>query len=202
MLLLIWINQSIDSIAQIREIDLYQTAYDYLNDSIVKLKYEDINEFSKNCKECCVKGIDLKFDPNLQVASRFIENNYGFPLKDLVGKKYNFSSDCLRAIRMGTRDCASANRVQDSLEVFWSKYKMKNRNKISQSLKGLVSDKKDGYQVFFSDIYKNTLAAELKEFCSPYDQSMWMGSSTSFYFVFNDKGEIKEVFSGVSIIYN
>lgn len=121
---------------------------------------------------------------------------------DLVDKKYKFSNDCLRALRMGTQDCEISNQVQDSLRIFWSEYKMKDTNEISNALKGLLSDKKDGYQVFFSDIYRNTLAAELMDFCLPYNETTWMGHSTSFYFGFNEKGDIKEVFSGVSIHYN
>ena len=79
---------------------------------------------------------------------------------------------------------------------------MKDENKISESLKEFISNKKDGYQVFFSDIYKRTLAAELKGFCLPYDEGTWMGSSTSFYFVFNEEGNLEEVYSGISIHYN
>ena len=79
---------------------------------------------------------------------------------------------------------------------------LKDDNEISESLKEFISNKKDGYQVFFSDIYKRTLAAELKGFCLPYDETIWMGSSTSFYFVFDEGGKIEEVYSGISIHYN
>ena len=202
VLILIGLTQSFDSNAQIQESDLYKTAYNYLNDSIIKVNHADAKTFAKNCNECCVKGIKLKFDSELQVAFRFIKNNQGFPMSDLIDKKYNFSKDCLRAIRMGTRECELSNQVQDSLKTFWEAYKMKDDNEISESLKEFISNKKDGYQVFFSDIYKRTLAAELKGFCLPYDETIWMGSSTSFYFVFDEGGKIEEVYSGISIHYN
>ena len=152
---------------------------------------------------CCVKGgPKLKFDSELQVANRFIKNNSRFPHKDLIAKKYNFSKECLDALRMGIRDCELANEVMDSLDVFWESYKMKSKSEINEILKELISAKKDGFQVFFSDIYKNTIAAEIKTFCVPYNRQMWMGSSVSFFFIFNDKGEIDEIYSGITVHYN
>ena len=187
---------------QLDENELYQTAYNYLNDSIIKSNYVDVKTLAKNCSSCCVKGKKLKFIPDLQVACRFIENNRGFPIGDLVAKKYDFSSDCLHALRMGTRECQLANQVRDSLESFWLSYEMKPDNEIAKSLGELISNRKDGYQVFFSDIYKNTLAAEVKSFCLPYDEIMWMGSSTMFFFIFDVKGKIADIYSGRTIHYN
>lgn len=196
------LTQPFKSNAQIQESEFYKTAYNYLNDSIIKLNHVDAETLAKNCNECCVTGINLKFDSELHVANRFIKNDQGFPIGDFINKKYNFSKDCLRAIRLGTRECDLSNQVRDSLKTFWESYRMKDKKEISESLKDLISNKKDGFQVFFSDIYKGTLAAELKSFCLPYDEKMWQGSSTSFFFVFNKEGKIEEVYSGISIHYN
>ena len=201
-IIFVGLTHSLDLNAQIQESDLYKTAYNYLSDSVIKVNHPEAKRFAKNCNECCVKGIKLKFDSELQVANRFIKNDEGFPIRDLIDKKYNFSKDCLRAIRMGIRDCELSNQVQDSLKTFWASYKTKTNDGISESLKEFISNKKDGYQVFFSDIYKRTLAAELKGFCLPYNETMWMGSSTSFYFVFDEEGKIEEVYSGISNHYN
>lgn len=79
---------------------------------------------------------------------------------------------------------------------------MKNNSEIEKTLKEIISKRKDGHIVFFSDIYKKTLAAEVKSFCLPYDEFAWFGSSTSFYFIFNEQGEIEQVYSGITIHYN
>ncbi|KXX67453.1 hypothetical protein [Flammeovirga sp. SJP92] len=70
-------------------------------------------------------------------------------------------------------------------------------------VKHLPSNRKDGYQVFFSDIFNNTLSAEVKSFCLPYDHDLnsWKGSSTFFFFVFDHQGKIKEVYSGETVHY-
>lgn len=79
---------------------------------------------------------------------------------------------------------------------------MKENSEISQSIDELPSTKKDGYQVFFSDVYENTLAAELKSFCVPYDKGGWQGGSNIYFFVFNDLGDILDVYSGETIHYD
>ena len=104
-LILVGFIQPFVSNAQIQESDFYRAAYNYLNDSIIKVNYPDAKAFEENCSECCVKGLKIKFDSKLQVANKFIKNNRGFPISDLIQKKYDFSKDCLRAIRMGTREC-------------------------------------------------------------------------------------------------
>jgi hypothetical protein len=188
--------------AQSRENILYEKAYHFLNDSIVKIKFDKPQTFAENCNECCVKGTKLKFESELQVANKFIENYHGFPFSDLIKKKYSLSEECIQAIRIGSEQCKLANQVQDSLKIFWSSYKMQHEMEISKALKNLISTKKDGYQVFFSDIYQNTLAAELMSFCTPFDKTVWMGNSTSFFFIFNDEGNIEQVYSGITINYN
>jgi len=193
---------SLYSFAQVQKADLYKKAYKYLNDSILKNDYPSASILAKNCNECCVTGKTMNFKANLQVAKKFIENNHGFPYNDFAIKKYNFSDDCLRSWRLGIRDCELGNYVLDSLDRFWENYEMKKDGEIIEYLKDLPSDSKDGYQVFFSDIYENTIAAELKSFCLPYDETIWMGSSTSFYFIFNDLGEIEDIYSGTTIHYN
>ncbi|MFT7035916.1 MAG: hypothetical protein ACJA2S_004440 [Cyclobacteriaceae bacterium] len=97
---------------------------------------------------------------------------------------------------MGIRECKFANRVEDSLTLFWEGYEMKDHNQIFQQVKPLTSNKEDGYQVFFSDIYKRTLAAELKSFCSPYKKYYWQGSSTIYYFYLVIKERLKRFILG------
>ncbi|GEM_PF-3021012 len=193
---------SLNCFSQIQEADFYEKAYIYLNDSILKNDFTTASKLAQACNECCLTGIALKFKPELQVANKFIQNNHGFPYNDFAIKKYDLSDDCLRSLRMGVRDCELANQVLDSLDRFWLDYKMKSDDEIRFALENLLSDTKDGYQVFFSDIYRSTLAAELKEFCLPFDEGMWMGASTLFFFVFDENGEIKQVYSGRTIYYN
>ena len=192
--------KSVDTKAQISELELYKSAYNYLNDSIIKVNYPDVKAFANNCNECCVKGIKLRFNSKLQVANKFIENNRGFPLCDLLKKKYRTTESCVYLL--GSGESELTDQVQDSLNVFWGTYKMKKSSEISNSIKKLITKRKDGYQVFFSDIFQNTLAAEIKGFCLPYDEITWMGSSTSFYFIFDEKGNIQEIYSGIEIHYN
>ena len=199
VIFIILIN-TFESEGQINDFDLYKTAYNYLNDSVIKVNYDNAKTFAKTCNDCCVKGTKLRFDSDLQIANKFIENHRGFPLCDLLQKRYRISESCVYAL--GSGEFELTNHVQDSLDVFWTGYKMKTRTEITKTITKLLSKKKDGYQVFFSDVYKNTLAAEVKGFCLPFDSMMWMGSSTSFYFIFNDDGQIEQVYSGVSIHYN
>ena len=191
-----------DDSAHLDEKDLYRKAYNHLNDSIVKITHVGPKTLAANCSECCVKGVELNFSPELQVAPKFIANNYGFPIIDLAEKKYGLSENCLQSLRMNTRKCEKANKVLDSLDFFWKDYKMNDKTNISKSLERLISSRKDGYLVFFSDVYRNTLAAEVGEFCLPYDKSVWQGSSTIYYFVFSVDGTIEEIYSGATIHYN
>jgi hypothetical protein len=200
LLISLLVLSSFDVKAQIEEIELYKAAYNYLSDSIIKKSYPNVNDFARGCNECCVKGIKLKFHSKLQVADKFIENNRGFPLCDVLKKKYGVTESCVYLL--GSGKSKLADQVQDSLELYWESYKMKRKLEIATSIKKLLSKRKDGYQVFFSDVFQNTIAAEIKGFCLPYDETMWMGSSTSFYFVFDELGNIREVYSGIVIHYN
>ena len=92
--------------------------------------------------------------------------------------------------------------MTDSLNIFWKDYVPKDTKEMVILLNDLISDKKYGYQVFFSDVYKNTIAAEIKSFCAPYDLTAWQGSSTSYFFVFNSEGKIAAIYSGRTIHYN
>lgn len=84
LIILIFVSAiSFPSFGQVNESSMYKTAYNYLNDSIIKVKYEDAKSFRISCKQH-VKGAKLKFDDDLQVASKFIENDRGFPLCDLL----------------------------------------------------------------------------------------------------------------------
>ncbi|MBB3699582.1 hypothetical protein KMW28_24355 [Flammeovirga yaeyamensis] len=193
---------------QVKNSDFYVKAYNYLNDSIIKT--DDIKNLVIGCEGLVYKlkangkskKVKLKFNNNLQVAEKYNNHKKGFPLEDYVRKKYNLSDECIKALRLGTRTCSEVNNIKDSLFIFWEDYSMKSEKEIRSLLSELPSDRKDGYQVFFSDIFKNTLSAELKSFCTPYDSSTWQGSSTFFFFVFDEKGIIKEVYSGKTIHYN
>lgn len=187
------------SFGQTHESKMYLTAYAYLNDSIISVKYGTAKDLRDDCRQT-VKGQNLRFSNRLQVANRFIENDWGFPLCDLLKKKYKVTESCVYALRSGQFELTKY--VEDSLRIFWDFYEMKSKSSIMGSLEGIISERKDGFVVFFSDIYKNTLAAEIKSFCLPYDTMPWFGSSTSFFFVFNEDGEVDEVYSGVSIHYN
>ncbi len=198
-LIIILLTFSNSLFGQLNEYDKYQLAYNFLNDSIIKVNYGDAKTLRNDCKKF-VKGVKLKFEDELQVSSKFIENDWGFPLCDLLKTKYKISESCVYALGSGELDLTK--HIQDSLKIFWANYEVKTQDELTTSLKGLISNRKDGYQVFFSDVYNNTLAAEVKSFCLPYDEVAWFGSSTSFYFVFNQQGEIEQVYSGVTIHYN
>jgi hypothetical protein len=189
---------------QIKDADLYKEAYQYLNDTI--LKPGSVQALANGCEQhvrvAKKKKFGFKFDAKLQVAAKFINHQQNFPLDDFVMKKYRLSRDCLMQLRTRSRRCAEANRITDSLSVFWSDYAMKPNEEIKSSLASLPSNRKDGYQVFFSDVYKNTLCAEVHSFCRPYDtEGAWYGSSTMFFFIFDEQGKIKEVYAGVMKYY-
>ena len=191
LLLLITFNAYV----QINEVELYRKAYNYLQEKVAI----DAKTFNKNC-ERIVKGAKVKIQPNLQVASKFIDNNRGFPLCDLLKKKYKITESCVYAI--GSGEFELTTHVQDSLQQFWKNYDSNKKIQLNNLLTDMISKNKDGFQVFFSDIYENTLAAEVKSFCIPYDEDYWYGSSTSYFFVFNDESELIEVYSGITIHYN
>lgn len=185
------------SFGQPKESEMYRAAYQYL-DSINKLE-RTARALRDDCQQY-VQGTKLRFKDNLQVASKFIENDRGFPLCDLLKRKYGMKESCVYAL--GSGESELTKHVQDSLMFFWQDYQMRSESSILESLRGIGSKRKDGFLVFFSDIYKNTLAAEVKSFCRPYDKIDWQGSSTSYFFVFNSKGVITEVFSGIETHYN
>ena len=188
--------------AQTEDIDLYHKAYRLLNDSLIHQYFSDNKTLSRRCNQIVkIRGFKrVKISPKLQVAKKFIAIHRGFPLCDLLKKKYKYSATC-NQIYM-TSHKGLVKEVDDSLSKFWANYEMKSDDEIIKTIKPLLSDKKDGFQVFFSDIYQNTLAAEVKDFCNPYDQATWFGSSVSFFFVFDDQGAIKEVYSEKVIHYN
>ncbi|WP_345373565.1 hypothetical protein [Algivirga pacifica] len=205
--ILLLIGGAIQSEAQTQPSVLYEKAYDYLNDSIVKIQYVDSKTFADHCEDCCVRRANgrrarLKFESELQVAYKFNEIRRGFPIEDYIKRNYNLSHECIVALRMGLNTCEEVNEIIDSLSVFFGDYTMKDEDEIIGSLQALPSKRKDGYQVFFSDIYKNTLSAELMSFCTPYDTGAWYGRSTFFFFIFDEGGEIKEIYSGQPIHYN
>ncbi len=201
--LLITLLSSTSLKAQTSEAELYQTAYDYLNDSILTKYYVSAEQLAQDCSRNIISKRKPEYSASLQVADRFIKINSQFPLRDFVSRNYNLSEDCLLDIRMGIGKCQDANRIRDSLNTFWSEYESKGAEQLSQMTAHLPSDRKDGFQVFFSEIYKNTLAAELKSFCLSYSSKWsWMGPSKSFYFVFNAQGKIKEVIWGTVVHYN
>lgn len=184
---------------QVNERDMYQLAYNYLNDSIIQSNFGDAKSLRNDCKRT-VKGVRLRFEDDLQVANKFIRNDWGFPLCDLLKQKYKITESCVHALGSGRFELT--NQVRDSLDNFWTNYEMKSQIEIMNSLDGLISARKDGFQVFFSDVYNNTIAAEFKAFCLPYDEIAWFGSSTSYFFIFNEQGEIEQVYSGTSMHYN
>ncbi|BDD05580.1 hypothetical protein [Aureibacter tunicatorum] len=210
LLFLINVTISISVKGQTKEADLYKAAYDYLNDSIVKSKFVDAKTLAKNCsyRSITIKAngkqvnTKFKFNSELQVAYEFNDHRRGFPIENFIKSKLTLSKDCLTALRMNTRTCDEVNYLSDSLETFWQDYEMKSYEKIKESLKNLPSKRKDGFQVFFSDIYKNTLSAEIDGFCAPYDKVKRVGAPLFFFFVFNDQGEIIEVYSGKTMHYN
>jgi len=187
--------------AQVSNAELYQAAYSYLNDSVLHLDGKRLDVFYDNCSRIVV-GAKQHFEPYLQVATRRINHYRGFPISDFVIKKYGLTGECLAAIRMGIRTCDLANHIQDSLAAWWEEYVPGQNGDIQVDFAGLPSKSKMGHQVFFSDIYKNSLMAELDSFCSPYDQGSRYGAPTFFFFVFNSEGEIQEVYSGKTIHYN
>ncbi|MCB0497178.1 MAG: hypothetical protein KDC79_13645 [Cyclobacteriaceae bacterium] len=200
LLMFVWMcNISISQDQDVREEKLYVVAYKYLEDSIIGDNRDFKNSLVKDCGGT-VDGYQHEYDSKLHVADKFIANSRGFPLCDLLKRKYKIQESCTYALGSGRFELTK--NVEDSLTTFWNDYKMKSKDQIRKPIENLISEKKIGYQVFFSDVYKNTIAAEIMVFCAPYDETMWLGSSTSFYFVFNEKGEIKEVYSGISIHYN
>jgi hypothetical protein len=179
---------SVAVVAQPSPDKLYREALRYLDKSVIR----DPN-FIGQCKACCTNMLRKDLDDDLHVAGRFVPNNQHLPLCDLVKRKYQVT-DC-QAVKNG--NSAIVRHVQDSLATFWEGYQMQPQGALSDVLSDLISPYKDGYVVFFSDIYKNTLAAEVKAFCVPYDKKPWTGGSISFYFVFNESGNLEEIYSGV-----
>ena len=186
---------SFSAVGQKNEIELYRKAYSYLERTVEI----DVKTFRQNC-ELSIVNKKIKIQPKLQVASKFITNDRGFPLCDLLQKKYKVTESCVYAIGSGKFEITK--QVQDSLQTFWKNYDSKKLQQMDKILDPMISSEKIGYQVFFSDIYENTIAAEVKSFCSPYDKFPWYGSSISYYFVFDDNDEIIEIYSGISIHYN
>jgi hypothetical protein len=173
---------------------MYRAALRYLDKSVVR----DPN-FISQCKECCTNALRAGLNDDLHVADRFVPNNQHLPLCDFLERKYQMPGNCQTIMRGSS---ASVGRVQDSLNVFWADYQMQSQDTIAAALADIISPLKDGYQIFFSDIYKNTLAAEVKAFCVPYDRKPWTGGSVSFYFVFNEHGDLQEIYSGVTARYD
>ncbi|MEQ9423352.1 MAG: hypothetical protein RJQ09_02960 [Cyclobacteriaceae bacterium] len=195
----VFVLASAVAFGQAKESDMYRSAYTYLNDLVIKTSYVDAKKLKRNCRQH-LKVLKLKFDDELKVASRFIKNDSGFPYCDFIKKKYSIEESC--AYALGSGEFELFEYIKDSLETFWDNYEIKENEKIAESLNGLISETKNGHIVFFSDIYKNSLAAEIKSFCQPYDEVPWFGSSTSFFFIFDDNGKIKELYSETVWHYN
>ena len=180
---------------QTSKLEFYKKSYDYLQKEI-KI---DTKAFQDDCKQV-VAGAKVKIKPKLQVASKFNGISRGFPLCDLLQKKYKIQESCVYAL--GSGEFRLTYHVEDSLKNFWKDYKPEDPKELQKIIGPLISTRKNGYQIFFSDVYKNTLAAEVKSFCLDYDQFMWFGGSTFYYFVFNENKEIIEVYFGETINYN
>lgn len=197
LLYFLFLISATHAFGQTDTLSIYRQAYNYLNDSIVKKQLADPERFSSDC-EALIKGYKVTISPDLQVADKFIEHGHGFPICDFVKQKYNYKGSCGAFV---VHDSGFRNQVQDSLQNYYKDYTF-NEEKVKKTLRGFIANKENGYQVFFSDYYKNALAAELKSFCRSYKEGYWQGSSTSFYFIFDDNGKLIEVYSGRVIHYN
>lgn len=131
LIILVFLVITIPAIGQADEACMYGAAYDYLNDSIIEVNYPNAKILRSTCKKY-VKGVKLKFDDELQVASRFIRNDWGFPFCDLLKSKYNVLVSCVYAI--GSGDFKLTEHIQDSLSVFWKDYEMKSQSEIEDAL--------------------------------------------------------------------
>lgn len=188
--------------AQNKETEYYRSAIEYLNDYVYSKKVDN-SIFEKNCL-ARTKGLTkLDVPSGIQIAERFIRNDHAFPLEAMVNVKYNISKDCLRDLRMRIYNCPVNLQIKDSLNHFWSDYRPKSFHEMKSTLSSLVNFGESGYVVFFSDLHKNGLAAELMSFCTSYkSNTTWQGASTIFYFVFDDQGNVEEVYSGKGVSYN
>ncbi len=87
-------------------------------------------------------------------------------------------------------------RVEDSVRTAYKDYAAKEAPQVYAYLLGMgLKEKQVGPTLFFSQVYKNTLVAELVFFC-PQPRThppVWQGKAYLFYFIFDDHGNLKGV---------
>lgn len=128
---------------------------------------------------------------DINVAQYFVASKPLITLCDILKKRYRVEESCNVVIGL---DKPIAIHVSDSINTEFSNYEL-NQLKTNPLLVN-NRNKKDGLVVFFSNTYKNTLYAELKYFCQPYDEiDYWSGSSLVYFFEF-ENGKIKDVYMG------
>jgi hypothetical protein len=188
--------------AQKNELGLYRKAYQYINDSIVQPKNINDEELHIFCSKY-IEGVKLNYQVGPHVANVVIQNGRGLPFEDIFRKNYSYEIDCcIRNLRLGGKDCPVVNQYTDSLTQFWSGYQIISKDSILNTIQPLISTQRNGFIIFFSDVYKNTLSAELQLLCKGYGNVPGgQGSPLSIFFIFNYEGEISEVYSGHSIHY-
>jgi len=181
---------------------IYENAYVYVN-NYVHNNFPTGKELKRSCRSFCVKGRNtMRIYDDVQVDDKFIPLTKGFPISDMAIKKYNaHEKGFLASIRMGVKNNQETAHILDSLDDAWKGYEKQDDEIIRNDVGNLISDNISGYQIHFSDIYKNSLAVELSSFC-PNNcrvQLSAKSSNTVFFFVFDEKGEITEVYWGDTI---
>jgi hypothetical protein len=161
--------------------DLINTnAYNFI------LKSQDLREYSNEVQH----NLDLKDKPKLYISSSFRENSPYPCLCDILKKRYKIKETCTVEIGL---DRPTSTKASDSIKLAYTKY---SPNKVRRlPFKHVISGRKKGIAITFSDVYQNSLTAEVFGF--HYDnQDMLMGKSLIFYFTFKSSGEIESVFLG------
>lgn len=156
-----------------QEEQLYTKAYNYI------FKSKELAHFRDEIRK--ESGIIAK---QIIVSDSIIENNPHSFLCAILKKKTKSNNTCARLIG------ADKLKTFDSLVQSYSAYRYSNTVKVPFKKYRI---KKNSFVLSFSDIYKNTLKAEAR---------FQSNTPLLFYFVFSEKGEIKNVFAEEIQNYN
>ncbi|NOT73676.1 MAG: hypothetical protein HOP08_02020 [Cyclobacteriaceae bacterium] len=161
---------------------LHKKAMSYIEKDTVALKY--MSEIIKS-EPCVITGRGEAYtgpkNDKIVLSERVILNSPYSCLCDILQKKYGFTGKCTEEIGL---DGKLATSVSDSINFEYRDYQFLPKGKQIEFVNQFVLE--------FSSVYKNTILANLMFVCS----SKSIGTSISFYFIFDSSNHISQVYHG------
>jgi hypothetical protein len=175
---------------------VYQKAYDFISKDSTKAAF--INHLYEYPPCILVQeNVTIKkpiFSENEVFVSVIkVANTPFLVLCSILKQDYSLEESCSKVIGL---DYPLVEHVRDSINSVYQTYHLDEDDMVLKTPSLEVRD--EGFLIFFSDVFKNTVYAELRYICDPKQRRVdWRGESIIFYFVFDEQINITKVLRGI-----